>query len=301
MTAPYFLPRPTELTDAVDGVPFFAGSVDVKSVSSVRHQWVLVSLEINAGISTISFGEQQTLSLRKRFKRVPVDGAYDPETHTVTLIREGIALYSVNVSHIEELTTAVDKGWNIAVASPSARQMFILASHPDLSESDLPHYLTAAALNPTDGPVCGKTSPTHFNPDSALACGRLAGHLGQHQHITDEAYGDFDMGAASVNPGRLFGMPTRCVHCGYVEAGDGAAIHVCFTCGFWLNQVLNDRDRAFVISGIHYRAGKGGFGGHVFTVRRHTGETYTGELWSQGIIPEHMRDRLPDNAEFVSE
>jgi len=78
----------------------------------------------------------------------------------------------------------------------------------------------------------------------------------------------------------------------------------CFYCDFWLK--LIGRKHAVRINGTHYmgRAGErgDGHGGRTFRIRMlGTGEEFeTSNLWCQGNIPPHFRERLPDNAEFVT-
>ena len=109
-------------------------------------------------------------------------------------------------------------------------------------------------------------------------------------HLKDDAYqciecGDFDA------PSNWIGNPVR---------------RRCFSCDFW-EQKVQKGDRV-VIDGHCYWIGpekKGpyefsGFGGRRFHIRFKDGsEVITHNLWSNGDIPEHYRDRLPDNAEFI--
>lgn len=81
----------------------------------------------------------------------------------------------------------------------------------------------------------------------------------------------------------------------------------CFNCLFWLDKVRDAGDtRSVRVSGQHYFIrpdSKGGFLGHggaEFCIRFHSGRVVVSHnLWSQGHIPEHFRERLPDNAEFI--
>ncbi len=58
-----------------------------------------------------------------------------------------------------------------------------------------------------------------------------------------------------------------------------------------------DNHQAFLLGGFR------GFGGREFRIRFYDGRTdvVTRNLWHQGIIPEHYRALLPDNAEWVTE
>jgi len=85
---------------------------------------------------------------------------------------------------------------------------------------------------------------------------------------------------------------------------------LCFTCEFWLRYVWNDptEPRALVINGGHFMIGDEerrhpgemrGFAGRKFLIEKFTGEQIvTTNLWYQGKIPQHFRERLPDNARF---
>lgn len=99
---------------------------------------------------------------------------------------------------------------------------------------------------------------------------------------------------------------------------------LCTSCDHW-ERLYEGRRRNDVISirvnGRHYQTalqsinkppGKyAGFGGRKFVVRIKsphttlvdciTHEFYTCDMWTQGVIPEHFRDKLPDNAEFLNE
>lgn len=80
---------------------------------------------------------------------------------------------------------------------------------------------------------------------------------------------------------------------------------LCFKCNFW-HEYSEDASnpRHFVIGSQHYCLGTGnggGFGGRKFLIQRIGCEDIieTKDLWAQGVIPEHFRERLPDTATFV--
>jgi hypothetical protein len=90
---------------------------------------------------------------------------------------------------------------------------------------------------------------------------------------------------------------------------------LCFSCQFWDEKVLmrkNHDPNAVVISGQHYYIGKEeqtlkyemrGFGGQEFKIKFTAGKrkgqiVTTTNLWFNGKIPEHFRDKLTDNAVF---
>jgi hypothetical protein len=111
-------------------------------------------------------------------------------------------------------------------------------------------------------------------------------------------------------------QPEPCCECGQVfgthyDKGLSnrlVANKTCFTCDFWRGHVHNaSNPKSLRIEGQHYWLGAGGgdsrwrgHGGREFTIRRLSGElVVTTDLWHQGIIPPHFRERLPDNAAFV--
>lgn len=112
---------------------------------------------------------------------------------------------------------------------------------------------------------------------------------------------------------------------------------LCFACNFWMDHMEYDRQGGpgIVVEGIHYRyhkmenreahrigLGTGntlGFGGEHFYIRQWSGFSQkeidlarqygsvpiekfveSNNVWCQGEVPPHFRDRLPDNAEFLS-
>lgn len=83
----------------------------------------------------------------------------------------------------------------------------------------------------------------------------------------------------------------------------------CLGCLFWLRYVATRDDKTHaIVNGQHYvitpdapRAAFQGHGGARFDIRFKDGrEVTTCNLWAQGRIPERFRERLPDNAEFVT-
>lgn len=90
---------------------------------------------------------------------------------------------------------------------------------------------------------------------------------------------------------------------------------LCFDCNHWQELVdMNDQDILCLrVEGRHYQCsvnsmnkppGKyAGFAGRKFIVKMKDVplQFYTCDMWTQGTIPEHFKDRLPDNAEFLNE
>lgn len=81
---------------------------------------------------------------------------------------------------------------------------------------------------------------------------------------------------------------------------------LCFRCWHWLRLVaVKDKPTTVRAKGHHYQMGDDrdpfpGFAGATWTVKFHDGRVVTTKnLWHQGEVPEHFRERLPDNAEFV--
>lgn len=81
---------------------------------------------------------------------------------------------------------------------------------------------------------------------------------------------------------------------------------LCFPCLRWTDAVaLASRSESVRIAGRHYMIGREdapereprGFLGQRFVIRFDSGKVVeTTNLWSQGEIPGHFRQRLPDNA-----
>ena len=111
-----------------------------------------------------------------------------------------------------------------------------------------------------------------------------------------------------------------CKECGKASANEWmeptksrlAKLSLCFSCGFWQEWV----DRAAAgdpnivrVNGNHWHIGdendRGGFrgcGGARWVIRFHDGrEVVSTNLWNQSTIPEHFRERLPDNAVFAED
>lgn len=108
-----------------------------------------------------------------------------------------------------------------------------------------------------------------------------------------------------------------CRECGQMDAANYLeptrsrmiAQQLCFICLFWTDMVPLRADPANArIGGIHYHIGPEndthrelrGFGGNLSIIHFADGrEVATTNLWHQGKIPDHFRDRLPDNAAFA--
>lgn len=87
-----------------------------------------------------------------------------------------------------------------------------------------------------------------------------------------------------------------------------AASGLCFHCKHW-DDLLRIKDRPDVVrvDGVHYMIGTAktpgrwnGFGGDRFKIKFRDGrEAETVDLWCQGHIADHFKERMPDNAVFI--
>ena len=103
----------------------------------------------------------------------------------------------------------------------------------------------------------------------------------------------------------------KCIECGKNykrELMEDAYIgNRCFYCSFWEEKVRIKGDpNQTIVNGEHYMVGSStngpirGFGGADFSIEYFDGRRIEcNNLWHQGEIPEHFRNRLPDNAKFV--
>lgn len=109
----------------------------------------------------------------------------------------------------------------------------------------------------------------------------------------------------------------RCKECGKTENGDWMDStarkllkhKLCFKCNFWREKIaIKDRLNVARIDGNHYTIEREeklflsefrGFGGRKSVILFDDGRRVeTTNLWHQGRIPEHFKERLPDNASF---
>lgn len=84
--------------------------------------------------------------------------------------------------------------------------------------------------------------------------------------------------------------------------------NICFTCDYWERMIARpDQDRCVRIEGRHYTIAEAesgpsmfkGHGGRSFSIEFFDGRSVaTNNLWHQGAIPAHFKDKLPDNAKF---
>ena len=109
-----------------------------------------------------------------------------------------------------------------------------------------------------------------------------------------------------------------CVECGMLDdpasIADGGRLRtrsLCFSCDLWTDRIAEvGHPGTVIVGGTFYgydpaapvRGGNPsllGHGGRRFTIQHADGSTVTtNNLWCGGTIPEHFRDRIPDNARF---
>lgn len=110
-----------------------------------------------------------------------------------------------------------------------------------------------------------------------------------------------------------------CVECGAHEDGNYSSAErdliprqLCFTCCFfilWMERAAQPENlhKMFVFHGWCYTIGEHGqpypgFGGRRFLVMFSDAVAVTTEnLWTQGVVPVHLRHRLPDTAILVND
>ena len=109
-----------------------------------------------------------------------------------------------------------------------------------------------------------------------------------------------------------------CVHCGNVfstnyrePTGTRLREHNhCLSCDIWLSNIdVKEKHKKIIIDGTKYSdngevpLGTQGFlghGGREFTIEFNDGEILTtNNLWCQVDVPEHFKDKLPNNAKFI--
>ena len=109
--------------------------------------------------------------------------------------------------------------------------------------------------------------------------------------------------------------PYRCTLCMATEEanyiGNKRMVEkkLCYTCNFWDEWLERRKEKAVVrVGGCHYfispdsnKPGRGDrFSGQEFKIKFYDGRIVTTHnLWHLGEIPEHFREGMPDNAEFI--
>jgi hypothetical protein len=81
---------------------------------------------------------------------------------------------------------------------------------------------------------------------------------------------------------------------------------LCFNCNFW-TELMAEKEKHLFINGESYLVGDEdskdyfrGCAGREFNIKTKDGKTIkTTNLWVQGKIPDHFKDRLQNNAEWI--
>lgn len=139
-------------------------------------------------------------------------------------------------------------------------------------------------------------------------CMREEGHFGSHQSISKGYYKDpailsnarwNEEGAVSGAIDKMFW--NECDECNILIEDDKV---VCFSCDNWLERIAENNKNRIIIDQCHYLVGsKGGFSGRKFSIEfldPQKDDLVTEQLWSQGNIPRHFQNRLPDNARWIT-
>jgi len=108
-----------------------------------------------------------------------------------------------------------------------------------------------------------------------------------------------------------------CGICGEADSPDNWLGNVleedlCFSCSFWVRHIYEYRNgKKVVIDGNMYSVGVEvrerfafkGFGGRQFEIQmKDSGKSFiTSNLWHNGQVPDRFREKLPDNAVFITD
>lgn len=241
--------------------------------------------------------------MEREHPRDPYEYAYDEDTQEVVVMYvtpEGALLTVTRIS----VPVAEDESIQIMPSNYDGNtgEVYIII-HKQGTVSPY-REITNTDLNPNNALFCGRSLQTY----SALRrgnpiCGRPANHFG-------ECVG-FDAGFTAIGnesslrtfPHRMIGHVLRCAECDipYLKSNTpGVTYDGCDTCKYWVNQKLEPG--SLIFKGVHYRWGPShGYGGRKFTVSMldengNRKDTVSRQgIWFQGRIPEHFRDRFPDN------
>lgn len=140
-------------------------------------------------------------------------------------------------------------------------------------------------------------------PNMGLSWQSVSGGYGTNEELTQKQ---------DINP-------TPCFECGTIFGANYCEPYktilkrdsVCFDCNHWRDMCKHSGSpRQAIVKGVHYLICEDepgtpsrwkGHGGAKFTIKFKDGRTETCcNLWCQGTIPEHFKERLPDNAEFLT-
>lgn len=288
------------LGESLSDEDYYVNKARVDKINK-QDEWTAFNISLNAG-HRFSFGsDAQEAERKKLLERKILTVEVDEDEKTVRLISGAdTVVYTVDISEL--LAQKTPEQVVEAYVGFGARQLVVLLISNDIDlypHFQRPYFLSSADLNPNGLPECAtRDYDSTFRRE--YFCQRPEGHLGEHQVLTNEigsyAQHIFSKDGASRSWEWMFGLPTPCKECGFILDGSS---EVCFTCSYWSAQKVANKD-SFIIGGVHYRPGKGGFGGRTFEIERTDGTKWSGELFTQGKIPPHFRDRFPDNAVFLN-
>lgn len=276
------------------GNDFFANRVDAKIIAETEFYRV-INMEVNAGVSSSLFTEDTPAiaAIRAEFSMsVPI---IEDRTLVLASPDKGTIFYTIDLTPIvvpdqkitvERLTAGKPTSFGLIICDPEHEQ-----------DTAAVHKLTNADYRLVDDFQCEHLSGKSYLFPGQIQCEREQGHLGSHQAFKEDDCLSWSVsGAMSGNPYGQFGFTNFCPHCGYVTAGTCGGQQICSLCSFWLSH--HKKGGGFVIKGRHYLPGAGGFGGNIFHIKQNNGTKWTGELFTQGIIPSWMTHLFPDNAAF---
>lgn len=284
------------LMENFEGLPFYANDA-TETTFLASAFWNVYGFSVQSGIKAST---EDDLAIRDKFSQGNFVGVYNEEEMDVTILRNDVPLYSFEVPWI-----AVNEGRRVTVAFDQVFSSYVIVSDLDAPVEQMPKFFTPGDLNPAKDEPCDYiTSGSRFGIDSDIQCNRSLNHVGDHQIIKDKRHVTIlSSGGGRASYGKMFGIPLPCDHCACIleTTGDKNKVYTCSTCEYWLQQSVVQREKAFVINGVHYRAGEGGFDGKQFHIKRCDGTEYHGGLWYQGEIPVQFRYLFPDDAEWIGD
>lgn len=272
---------------------FYANRVDVEKRLVADH-WSVWHLKVNANVSTLGF-KPLTPEQSALIDLQNVIAVIDSATKTLAVKNGDRELMVLDIAQVyanmgAQQVLRVHFGLRF-------NEIIILAVDEDYT-GPLPYFLGSTDLNPSGLSTCSEIHVNSLTQEKSQ-CQRPVGHKGRHQFYTKRGYGNFDRGGSAFCSQSSFGFPGYCQHCGYMVTTNGQIEVTCFSCGHWLRMLKEcGNEQRFVVKGRHYMPRTGGFYGHKFKVRREDGSLWTGELFTQGEVPAHLRHLFPDNAVF---
>lgn len=273
---------------------FYARDFKVKPVAEGDHYKAL-RLSGNCGYEHSQLqkpeDEQQWREVKAR-RKVHLNGA-----ELQCKSANNIVFYSADLSDL-----LPEANWKIRLHHLREDVFGVVFYHPDFENecSDI-RSLNQEDFRPAGTPQCDSSHrvTSGANMGEMVPCEREADHRGMHQAISGQRIIDWSPAYSCEKGLDDFGFVIPCAHCGYMlvrtEQDKGKP---CLECDFWLQQYEHGGKNQFIIDGRHYRPGKGGFGGRTLHVTRKDGSKWSGELFTQGAIPEGFKDLLADNAVF---